>query len=126
MNFVFVILGGAAGALARYVIFMLLEKKMESFPWHTLLINLTGCFLIGILTEFFALKSHFPLPWKLFLITGFLSSFTTFSTFAMETGLLIERHEYLKSSLYMIMSVVLGVCGYFFAIWVTRGLIVKE
>ncbi len=123
MNSLMVVLGGALGAWARYSLFVLLEKKSEHFPWHTLTVNLAGCFLIGLIVEFFALKSHLPLAVKLFLVTGFLGAFTTFSTFALDIGLLLEKHAYLKSCVYVAASVAFGIGGYFIAIWIVRLLL---
>jgi CrcB protein len=76
--------------------------------------------LIGVVVEYFALKSNLPLALKLFFVTGFLGSFTTFSSFALDAGLLIERGEVFKTFLYVGSSVFLGLAGYFAAIYLVR------
>jgi len=81
-----VMLGGSLGAASRYTIGLLAAKAWgPQFPWGTLLVNLSGCFLIGLL---FALAERVRLltpEMRLLLITGFLGALTTFSSFALET-----------------------------------------
>ncbi|MEW6327798.1 MAG: fluoride efflux transporter CrcB [Thermodesulfobacteriota bacterium] len=80
-----VMMGGSLGALCRYGVSLLAVKLCgNSFPWGTLLANLSGCFLIG---TFFALgeRNIMDPSARLFFITGFLGALTTFSAFALET-----------------------------------------
>ena len=81
-----VMLGGSLGAASRYAISLLAAKAWGvQFPWGTLLVNLSGCFLIGLL---FALAERARLltpEMRLLLITGYLGALTTFSSFALET-----------------------------------------
>jgi CrcB protein len=81
-----VMLGGSLGAASRYGIGLLAAKLLgTNFPWGTLIVNLSGCFIIGLL---FALadRSHLLTPdVRLFLITGYLGALTTFSSFSLET-----------------------------------------
>jgi CrcB protein len=81
-----VMLGGSLGAASRYGIGLLTAKLLgTNFPWGTLVVNLSGCFIIGLL---FALadRSHLLTPdVRLFLITGYLGALTTFSSFSLET-----------------------------------------
>ena len=123
MNYLYVSLGGVLGASARYFIFSLMELRSLNFPYHTILVNILGCLLIGFIVEFFALRSHLPYNVKLFLVTGFIGSFTTFSTFVVDAGLLIERNEIIKSVFYMTLSTTLGVLSYFAAVYITRLLL---
>ncbi|MDR0407788.1 MAG: CrcB family protein, partial [Campylobacteraceae bacterium] len=62
------------------------------------------------------------LPVKLFFVTGFLGSFTTFSAFALDTGFLVSKGEFLKTFLYISLSVFLGLMSYFAAVWLLRGI----
>ncbi len=82
-----VMLGGSVGALSRYVLSSLALLLFGSrFAWGTLLVNLLGCFLVGILFAFFERGNHDQIPHlRLLFMTGFLGSLTTFSTFALET-----------------------------------------
>lgn len=122
MHYLYVSLGGILGASARYFIFSLLEQKSTGLPYHTMLVNCTGCFLIGLITEYFAFKGHFPYPAKLFLVTGFLGSFTTFSTYIMDGALLTEKEAFFKAAAYLLFSVVLGFGCYFAAVYGIRGI----
>ncbi len=120
MNYLYIALGSILGASGRHFIFTIMEQKSLNFPWHTLVVNLTGCILIGFIAELFSLKSNLPYNIRLFLVTGFLGSFTTFSTFALDCGLLIGKNELLKSAAYILGSVLLGIIGYLLACWLTR------
>jgi len=79
-------LGGSLGAASRYGVGLLTTRLWgTSYPWGTLIVNLTGCFLVGLL---FALAERFRFltpDIRLLLVTGYLGALTTFSTFAMET-----------------------------------------
>lgn len=121
MHYLYVSLGGILGASARYFIFSLTEQKSAGFPYHTMLVNCAGCFLIGLVTEYFAFKGHFPCAAKLFLVTGFLGSFTTFSTYIMDGAFLTEKGAFLKAAVYLVFSVVLGLVCYFAAVYGVRG-----
>ena len=120
MSYLYVILGAVIGASARHFIFTIMAARSLHFPYHTLVVNIIGCLLVGFVAEFFALKSHLPLNARVFLVTGILGSFTTFSSFALDAGLLIEKNEWLKSMIYMTSSVILGVASYFLAVYITR------
>jgi CrcB protein len=80
-----VMLGGSLGALCRYGVSLLAVRLFgNSFPWGTLLVNLSGCFLIGL--SFSLADRNIMTPsTRLFCVTGFLGALTTFSTFALET-----------------------------------------
>lgn len=84
MNILFVLLGGAAGTLARYGLGMLVQRSSgAAFPWGTLTVNLIGAFVIGILYESFTRVQIEPQV-RLLLFTGLLGGFTTFSAFGVE------------------------------------------
>ena len=91
MRFVIVAVGGAAGAVARYAVTLavaLFWKK--EFPLATLLINVTGSFILGLFATFAAEKSMIDPAWRLLIATGFVGAYTTFSTFEYETQRLAE------------------------------------
>ncbi len=78
-------LGGSVGAVLRYAVYLLFGRAHEqAFPWHTILVNLVGSFLIGLLWGLFD-RIYVSPGVRLFLFIGVLGSFTTFSTFAFET-----------------------------------------
>ena len=111
-NFLLIGLGGGIGSMCRYSASLLLLNK--SFPIATLLINITGSFIIGLVAAY-ALKSEwFAANWKLFLATGICGGFTTFSAFSLENLQLLQQGKYLWSLLYITTSIVIGLTATFF------------
>jgi len=94
-----------------------------NLPWGTLLINVLGSLLMGILIELLALKLSLSQELRALLTVGILGSFTTFSTFSMETALLIQRGDFTTAILYSLGSVVIGVGALFIGIYIVRVLI---
>lgn len=84
--------GGAIGATARYIAGLMISTRTgPGFPWHTLVINVSGAFLIGVLFALPLGGSPSASAWRLFLATGILGGFTTFSTLSFEAVDLIAR-----------------------------------
>ena len=111
-------LGGFIGAIARYSITDFMSRKYPGFPAGTLLVNATGCLLIGILMALVTHKQIHPSERvhehvSLFLITGLLGSLTTFSTFGHETVSLIRNSELHHAFLNISGNLIVG----FFAVW---------
>jgi len=101
-------IGSFIGGTSRYLLSTLIQTKTASpFPLHTLTINLIGCFLIGLVFGFFD-KGQISEEWKLFLATGILGGFTTFSAFSMETLTLFRQGYIGYALLYIFASVFLG------------------
>lgn len=124
MNYLIVFIGaGIGGALRHGVNVAALRLVGAGFPWGTLAINVAGSFVMGLVAEYFALKSGLPQQWRLFLTTGVLGGFTTFSAFSLEVALLYERGELLAAGLYMLGSAVLAVAGLFAGLYVIRALV---
>jgi CrcB protein len=125
MNYLIVFLGaGIGGAMRHGVNVAALRLIGAGFPWGTLAVNIAGSFVMGLVAEYFALKSGLPQQWRLFLTTGILGGFTTFSAFSLETALLYERGELLAAGLYMLGSAVLAVAGLFAGLYVIRSIVV--
>lgn len=105
-----VAVGGAAGAVTRYVFGRLathfLSDTIAQFPWHTFSINILGSFILGIVAIWY--QSHSHSYWWLLLGTGFCGGFTTFSTFSLETLALIERERWGSVAFYTFGSVGVG------------------
>ena len=105
----FVFIGGGMGSLFRYLISQLPIFEKSLFPIKTLCINMIGCFLIGLLLAFIEKRIITNDELRLLLITGFCGGFTTFSTFANESKLLISSGHWLISISYIILSILLGI-----------------
>jgi fluoride exporter len=105
-QFLIVGLGGAIGSMLRYAGNVLYSSK--SFPVTTLLINIIGSFLIGMVIAF-SIKNPSSDNWKLFLATGICGGFTTFSAFSYENLSMMQNDKFFLSMLYIISSVVLGI-----------------
>ena len=108
--YLLVALGGAIGSVFRYGIGQLFSTKATSaFPWATLLINLLGCFLIGLflgVLERYQFDSHNS--FRTFFIVGLCGGFTTFSSFSSETLGLFLSSQYIQAIIYILTSILLG------------------
>ena len=103
--------GGAVGALARWAVAEALPSATGGWPWATLLVNLTGCFLIGVLFAVLAARSAEP-PWaRPFLGVGVLGGYTTYSAFAVELVQMADEGALLPAASYLIASGVGGVAA---------------
>ena len=123
-GFILVFLGGGLGAAARHGVNLLsAQYAAMRFPLGTFLINVLGSLLIGVLAEWFALRSHLPAELRLFLITGVLGGFTTFSAFSLEVGLLHARGETTTAVIYALASVVCAVGAMFVGLYGVRHLL---
>jgi len=100
--------GGAFGAVSRFfashAVYHLLGRN---FPYGTLFVNVAGSFLMGLLFILFIERFSSASEWRSMILIGFLGSFTTFSTFSMETLTLLQQADYLKAGLNILSSVVL-------------------
>lgn len=107
--------GAVIGALGRHYISSLFILSV--FPYGTLLVNVLGAFTMGILVEWFALKSAVSQSTQAMLTVGMLGSFTTFSTYTLELVLMLKRHEYLPALGYFIGSTALAVAALLLGMW---------
>jgi fluoride exporter len=115
--------GGAVGSVARYLVGIGSSRLFgANFPWGTLIINVTGSFLIGAFVGLFALKWNLPQAVRIFLTVGICGGYTTFSTFSLDAWYLIERGQAWASAAYMIGSVVLSVGALIAAMQLIRAL----
>ena len=108
MNCLAVRLGGFFGAVCRYLIGLIPVKEATLFPVKTFGINLLGCLLIGLIIVFAAKGAGIPPRLELFLKVGFCGGFTTFSTFAAETMILMRNGHTDIAFLYVMLSVMIG------------------
>jgi fluoride exporter len=106
-NFVLIGLGGALGSMLRYGVSLMVVSR--AFPLATLLVNIAGSFVIGMVLALSSKNEAFAGNWKLFLATGICGGFTTFSAFSAENLQLLQSGKTLLSLLYMAISIVAGI-----------------
>ena len=100
---------GAVGTLARYGLQGLVQLRAGSaFPYGTLLVNLTGCFFLGLIGQFTMNRMVLPADWRVAITVGFFGGYTTFSSFGWETAKMLEDGEWLGATAYVGASVVAG------------------
>ncbi len=121
INFILVVLGGAIGSGSRYLLSSYITKTYPAtFPYGTLVVNIIGCLLIGIIygtTERFQVSSP---QWRLFLATGLCGGFTTFSAFAYENIQLLQTENYVAFTLNTLGSCIFGFAAVFLGILLTK------
>lgn len=113
-------IGGAIGAIARVALSRVLPITFMEIPLPILFINIIGCLIMGLLTEFMALYWSVSESVRYLLISGFLGGFTTFSSFALEFGLLFEKNLQLSAMIYATFSVVLSLIFFFIGVKFVR------
>jgi CrcB protein len=100
---------GAVGTLARYGLQGLIQIRAGgAFPYGTLLINLTGCFLLGLIGQFTLNRMFISPDWRVAITVGFFGGYTTFSSFGWETAKMLEDGEWLRATTYVAASVFVG------------------
>jgi CrcB protein len=102
-------LGGAIGSIGRYLIGGYIYRHLATtFPAGTFVVNITGCFIIGLLYGLASRHAWLTLEWRLFLITGICGGYTTFSSFSFESMELFRHGNHVYFLLYVLLSVLLG------------------
>jgi len=119
-----VIAGGGIGAGLRHGVNLGAARWLGmEFPWGTLTVNVVGSFLIGVLAAWFAFRgdSYTTQSLRLFLTTGILGGFTTFSAFSLDFALLFERGDAMLAAVYVVASVALSLAAIFAGLWLVRS-----
>jgi fluoride exporter len=123
MSFLLVFLGGGIGAALRHGVNLAAARWLGAgFPYATLIENVTGSLAMGVLAGYFAFKGDASQGWRLFLTTGILGGYTTFSAFSLDAALLYERGEVVLAALYVVASVALSIGGLFAGLALVRHL----
>ena len=116
--------GGAVGSVLRYLVGLwTLRSFGPAFPWGTLTVNVTGSFLIGVLAEAIARKFGASVEMRVFLITGILGGYTTFSAFSLDAMTLLERGEPVTALIYVASSVLLSALAVFAGLALMRAMV---
>jgi CrcB protein len=114
--------GGALGSIARYLSQQaVLKFYPSSFPFGTLAVNITGCFIIGLVYAFTEKGNLLSPEWRIFLATGFCGGFTTFSSFAYENIVMLRDGELLYTFLYVAASIIVGFLAAYLAVFIVKS-----
>ena len=123
MDYLLVFVGGGLGASLRHTVNVACARCMgTAFPWGTFVINISGSIVMGLIAGYLAFKGAASQPWRLFLMTGILGGYTTFSAFSLDTALLYERGEIGLALAYVLGSVALSIAGLFAGLALVRHL----
>ena len=123
MGYLAVFIGGGIGAALRHgVNRAALVWLGPAFPYGTLIVNILGGLCMGMLAELFLVKGGGSQEWRLFLTTGFLGGFTTFSAFSLDAALMWERGDHGMLAAYVLGSVVLSIAALFAGMAAVRAL----
>ena len=122
MLYLIVFIGAGIGGALRHGVNVGAAKLFGfGFPFGTLIVNVVGSFAMGLLAGFFAYRAGIPQHVRLFLTTGILGGFTTFSSFSLDAALLVERHSFGLAFGYVVGSIAAGLSALFFGLAVFRG-----
>jgi CrcB protein len=123
MNYVLVFIGGGLGATLRHFVNVVSPRILgTAFPYHTFIINITGSIVMGLIAGYLAFKGDASQAWRLFLMTGILGGYTTFSAFSLDAVLLYERGAIWLALFYVLGSVVFSIFGLFAGLALVRHL----
>jgi CrcB protein len=110
--YLLIFVGGGIGAALRHAVNVVLGRELgTAFPFHTLFANVSGSLVMGVLAAYFGLRVGSPQWLRLFLTTGVLGGYTTFSTFSLDSIVLWERGQYAWAAAYVIGSVAASLAG---------------
>jgi CrcB protein len=124
INVLLVAIGGAIGSALRYLIGILTTRQYGAdFPWGTVTVNIVGSFAIGLLTEMIARRFHASMELRVFLVTGILGGFTTWSSFSLDTIVLYERGGFGLAAAYVIGSTVASFAAVFGGLALGRAML---
>jgi len=124
MNYLLVFIGGGLGSALRHTVNVICPKLFGAhFPYHTFIINITGSTVMGLIAGYLAFKGDAGQSWRLFVMTGILGGYTTFSAFSLDAAVLYERGEIGLAAFYVLGSVILSILGLFAGLALIRSLV---
>lgn len=127
-SYLFVALGGALGAMARFALNVFMQRDVE-FPWGTLTANLLGCLVMGLVVQLIANTAWFnesgiiPDQYRLLFGIGFCGSFTTLSSLVLEINTMIQKNELFYSFSYLVSTLVGGFACFYLGIVIMRAVL---
>ncbi|GAK70905.1 putative fluoride ion transporter CrcB [Agrobacterium rubi TR3 = NBRC 13261] len=123
LNIALVAIGGAIGSVARYLVGVLGTRLAgPNFPWGTITVNIVGAFLIGLMVEVVARRFDASAEMRVFIVTGVIGGFTTWSSFTLDAVVLFERGEMGLAALYLGGSLILSFAAIFAGLALGRSL----
>lgn len=127
LSYLFVAVGGALGAMARFALNVMLQRDI-AFPWGTLSANLLGCLVMGVIAQLVASAAWFndagiiPDQYRILFAIGFCGSFTTLSALVLEMHTMLQRSEILNSFAYLMATMVGGFAFFYVGLVLTRAI----
>ena len=128
LSYLFVAIGGALGAMARFGLNVLLQRGAVALPWGTLTANLLGCFVMGIAAQLVAKSDWFndagliPDQYRLLVAVGFCGSFTTLSALVMEMNTMMQQDEIAGAFIYLISTMLGGFACFYVGVMLVRSI----
>jgi CrcB protein len=128
LSYLFVAIGGALGAMARFGLNILVQRGPVALPWGTLAANLLGCFVMGVAAQMVARSTWFneagviPDQYRLLVAVGFCGSFTTLSALVVEMNTMMQQNEIAGAFIYLITTMLGGFACFYVGIMLVRSI----
>src|SRR5258707_864476 len=121
LHYLLVFIGGGLGSTPRHLVNVITPRLLgTAFPYHTFIVNISGSIVMGLIAGYLAFRGEASQPWRLFLMTGVLGGYTTFSAFSLDAVLLYERGAIGLALFYVLGSVVFSIAGLFASLALVR------
>ncbi len=122
-KYFYIAFGGALGSIARYWVgAVVTERAGTKFPYGTFVVNITACLIIGFSLAYLGRRTELSAAWRYLIPVGFVGAYSTFSTFEWETFSTLQTGAFLVSSLYVVLSILLGLAAVWCGVLLARSL----